>query len=103
MSAQSLGRAAQSGLGRFTRKPVSWLGSATVERSLGNGVPTTSTAASAAGGMRTSSRRTIVDRTRDERIDVLRRVGALLAVGCDERRWDIIIALWCYTRDSYVR
>jgi hypothetical protein len=39
MSAQSDGRATQSGFGRFTRTPVRWLGSSSVKRSLGNGPP----------------------------------------------------------------
>src|SRR5207244_13651851 len=39
MSAQSFGRAAQFGLGRATRTPELWLGSATVNTSLANGPP----------------------------------------------------------------
>ena len=37
--AQSVGRTEQSGLGRLTLRPVLWLGSATVNRLLGNGPP----------------------------------------------------------------
>ena len=39
MSAQSDGRAAQSGFGRSTRRPVSWVRSEVVKRLLGNGWP----------------------------------------------------------------
>ncbi len=39
MSSQSLGRTAQSGLGRLTRLKVLLLQSRTVKRSLGNGLP----------------------------------------------------------------
>ena len=39
MSAQSLGRTAQSGLGSWTRRKVLFDQSRTVKRSLGNGLP----------------------------------------------------------------
>ncbi len=52
-SAQSLGRAPQSGFGRLTRKPVSCVESVTVSRFVGNGWPAL-TAATATPG-RTSA------------------------------------------------
>ena len=39
MSSQSDGRVAQSGFGSAMRRPVSWVQSRTVKRSLGKGLP----------------------------------------------------------------
>src|SRR5262245_59693816 len=65
MSAQSDGRSAQDGLGRFTRRPVFWVRSFTVNTSDGNRLRTglsksdrTPTPAAAAEGARTAQNET---------------------------------------------
>src|SRR5438105_8801878 len=87
MSAQSLGRTAQSGFGRLIRIPVLWLGSTTVNTSLGNGPPAGvsrlnwAVVARATTGAR-SSRASKKGRVRrNDSIGVLRRGRARLAIG----------------------
>src|SRR5215212_10099550 len=58
MSAQSDGRAAQSGFGRFTRRKVFWAASATVNRSLGKTLP--------AGESESRRTRTLAAKTAEE-------------------------------------
>jgi hypothetical protein len=76
VSAQSDGRAAQSGMGRSTRRPVACAGSDAVSRFVGNGCPGAVAASAVADGQATHTRSTARTRASRAGMDVSSPSGA---------------------------